>query len=1216
MLHCRRRAIGCSAPFWLSLALMSQSAPETIFDGATLSGWDGDLAVWTVRDGCVVGTAEPGLPQHNTHLIWRGGELTDFELSFSVRLDGDNNSGVQYRSRRLGDAGYAVAGPQCDVHGAPGYLGMLYDEGGRGITATAGQRVAFGADGTKRILDEGATPRAQDLSQWHAIRIVARGTTMQHFVDGALAVEVVDDSPSCVRKGILALQVHSGPKSAVWFKELKLQRLPPVEIATTSAGSLGAVDPLPNWIWDATAEADEEVFFRRVFQLGQQPKSALLHVTCDNHCRVYVNGERVTQSDAWELPRRVDVQKWLRAGENVLAVHAWNDGGAAGMCAQLRWRGDGGEGAIVTDATWSTAADDPDGWNKGAFAAASWSSAHVVAELGEGPWAGAVGTEAFAADADGDVPQSPQPTAELDAPSGWTRERLFAVPRTLGSWVCMCIDDQGRLYASDQNRGLYRITPAGVLSRTDTVVERIELDLDGCQGLCWAFGALYAVQNHGKPGLCRVTDRNGDDVLDHVELLRTLPGDGEHGPHAVEIAPDGEHLLVLCGNHVLPPDLEASRVPRPFVEDVLVPGINDPNGHAVGITAPGGYVCQVDKDGKNWELYCCGFRNAYDLAVLPSGDVVTFDADMEWDMGLPWYRPTRILQVLSGVDYGWRTGSRKWGADVPDSLPAVCDIGPASPTGMVAFADGVLALDWTFGTAYGVTLSERGAMLQGRAQPFSSGKPLPLTDVVVDRERGRVYLLTGGRGLPSKLYRLTNASGLPELVSPPSSPARARRLELETFHGRADARALAVVWPFLGSDDLALRSAARLAVEAQPVDTWRGRALAERASTWSQLTALVALARCGGAVDLESLLAALAGMDFAAMDPLQKVAWLRAHELALMRLQPVSAATALAVGQRLLPLFPSANDRLDQMLVGLLAHVDERGLLDRAVPMLVSMTPASPPPWAAIAERNSSYGGAIAKLLSAMPPSQQIAIDYALRSVKAGWTFEQRQTYFQFLGAAKKQKGGASYLGFLQRILDDAYATCSEAEKAELAEVVGAARAEQKPFVSTPPKGPGRRWTLEEAMAIARAEVLSKGDVARGRNLFFATGCAGCHRFAGEGSGVGPDLTSLGNKFSAADVLEAILDPSKVVSDQFAGAVLTRKDGSTVFGRVAQRGDGAARVYEVVTATADAAVVRVPGAEVAGVAAAKLSPMPAGLIDRLNEQELIDLLVFLLSRGQ
>ena len=159
-----------------------------------------------------------------------------------------------------------------------------------------------------------------------------------------------------------------------------------------------------------------------------------------------------------------------------------------------------------------------------------------------------------------------------------------------------------------------------MLGQAETTIERVDIDLPGCQGLCFAFGALYAVVNHGKPGLHRLTDRDGDGALDHAELLRALDGDGEHGPHAVEIAPDGEHLLVLCGNHVLPPELSRSRVTRPFVEDVLVPGINDPNGHAVGIKAPGGYVCRVDKDGKEWEMLCCGFRNAYDLTVLPSGD--------------------------------------------------------------------------------------------------------------------------------------------------------------------------------------------------------------------------------------------------------------------------------------------------------------------------------------------------------------------------------------------------------------------------------------------------------------------------------------------------------------------------------------------------------------------------------------------------------------------
>ncbi|MEY4829958.1 MAG: hypothetical protein RLZZ562_1754 [Planctomycetota bacterium] len=1213
MRHPLSHGIGAFASIVLSALAAAQSPPERIFDGASLSGWDGDPKVWSVQDGCITGRSDGTLAQ-NTFLIWKGEEAADFELTYSVRVEGDNNSGVQYRSRRLSSDGFAVAGPQCDAHGAPGYFGMIYEEGGRGILITSGQRMHIDASGNKLVQSD-SKPGATDLTKWHAMRIVARGTTVQHFVDGALAIDLTDDSGKLARSGILALQVHSGAAMKVQFKDLVLTRLPKSEVAVTGAPIAQNAAVVPNWIWDASAGADEELFFRREVALQDAPKSAVLHITADNNFRAYVNGEKVGESASWESPRRLDVTKLLRAGNNAIAVHAWNDGGPAGMCAQLAWRAGSASGVVATDAAWRVGSDDPDGWDRAGFDDAKWGAATVICALGEGPWSGALAADAFTIDLDPAAPQKVEATKDLAVPQGWTAERLLAVPRAFGSWVCMCSDPQGRLYASDQQRGLYRITPAGVLGNAETTIERVDIDLPGCQGLCFAFGALYAVVNHGKPGLHRLTDRNGDGALDHAELLRALDGDGEHGPHAVEIAPDGEHLLVLCGNHVLPPQLSGSRVTRPFVEDVLVPGINDPNGHAVGIKAPGGYVCRVDKDGKEWEMLCCGFRNAYDLAVLPSGDVVTFDADMEWDMGMPWYRPTRILQVLSGVDYGWRTGSRKWGADLPDTLPAVCDIGPGSPTGVVAFGNGALALDWTFGTAYAVALHENGAMLQGRAQPFASGVPLPLTEAVVDRDRGIVYVLTGGRGLPSRLYRLTHESGKANVKALPQSVARIERLRLEVFHGKQDERAIDAAWPLLGDEDAALRHAARVAVESQPVAQWRERALAERSSPWRQLHALVALCRCGSSEDLEPVLNALSLIDSSSLSGSQRIAWLRAHELALMRLGPVNPSQRERVADLLLPKFPSGDDREDQLMIGLLAHVDAKGLLDVALPMLTPIRPSAPPAWAEIAKRNKNYGGAITTMLGAMPPAQQIAIAYALRNVKAGWTMEQREAYFAFMAEAKKQKGGASYQGFCKHIVEDAYANCSEAEKAQLADAVGKARAEPKPFVATQPKGPGRRWQLDEAKAIARTQLQRERDLQNGRNLFYATGCAGCHRFSGEGKGVGPDLTSLGNKFSADDVLEAILEPSKVVSDQFAGAVLTKKDGSTVFGRVSRREDDGSIVHEVVTATADAAVVRVADADVARVEPAKLSVMPQGLVDRCSEAELMDLLAYLLSRG-
>jgi putative heme-binding domain-containing protein len=1214
-------------------AATAQDATEHLFDGRTLQGWDGDSAVWSVRDGCIVGSTATAPIAANTFLIWQGGDLADFELQFAVRLEGDNNSGVQYRSRRIDAPAFGVGGYQCDIHADPRYLGQLYEERGAGFVAMHGQQVERGPDGALRVLAQGADAGKVDLAAWHTMRIVARGDVVQHFVDGHRAIEVVDRLPTVARSGCLALQVHAGPPMTVWFKDLELRRLSREEVAATAPAATPPAGPVPQWIWDDSPQDGEEVFFRRTFDLAAVPAQAALAITCDNHFRVEVNGERVANSDDWERPRILAIGGRLRAGRNVIAVHGWNEGSVAGLCAEVAWTmADGTAGGLATDATWRCNGDDPDGWDGATFDDAAWRPAKVLGPLGSGPWARVLAGDAFA-----DLRPDPQafvPTAapELHVRDGWRALRLLAVPRSMGSWVCMCADDSGRLYASDQARGLYRITfgqlPA-VVGGAPARVERVEVDLDGCQGLCWAFGALYAVQNGGHSGLCRVTDSDGDDRLDHVELLRALDGNGEHGPHAVVPAPDGEHLLVLCGNHTPVTEFAASRLPRNWGEDALLARIDDPNGHAVGIRAPAGYICSVDRDGKRWELLCCGFRNAYDLAVLPSGDVVTYDADMEWDMGLPWYHPTRICHVLSGVDYGWRTGSTWWRPDWPDTLPPLAEIGPGSPTGIVAGQGGVLALDWTFGLVHQVELWQAGATLAAELVPFADGQPLPLTDVVragpaPDQDRGvdvPYYLLTGGRGVPSRLYVVEPAAAgrawtRGRADAPPVR--RDERVALEAFHGKVDARAVDAAWSYLGDRDAVLRYAARIAVEWQPVAQWRARGLAEPvARPWAALTALLALARQGEPSDLQPLLAALERFDFAALDRAQRTAWLRVHELALVRLGPPGPETARALGDRLMPLFPVGDPQLDADLCALLAFLEVPGLLERAMPLLEPMRPAAAPAWADVVARNQSYGGVIATMLGAMPPTAQIDIAYALRTVKNGWTPDLHRRFFAFIAAARQRKGGASYDGHLVAMRDQVWATCSAEEQRDLAAIAGMANdktAAPAAFRATPPRGPGHAWQLAEATALVRNGV-GKRDLAAGHNLFFAASCAACHRFAGEGGGVGPDLTSLRNKFRAADVLEAILEPSRVVSDQFAGSIVTRKDGSTVFGRLASRGDGGAKVYEVVTATADAAVVRVPASDVAKVEPAKLSPMPTGLVDGLNEAELLDLVAFLLSAG-
>ncbi|MFY9342648.1 MAG: c-type cytochrome, partial [Planctomycetota bacterium] len=789
--------------------------------------------------------------------------------------------------------------------------------------------------------------------------------------------------------------------------------------------------------------------------------------------------------------------------------------------------------------------------------------------------------------------------------------RLLDVPRSLGSWVSLGVDPRGRLYAGAQGGGLFRITPAAAAGEL-SAIERVPVTIGGAHGLLWFRDALYAVVNGRGSGLYRLTDTNGDDALDRVELLQALEGEGEHGPHSVVVAPDGEHLLVVCGNHTKLPKLASSRVPTNWAEDRLLPRLEDPHKYWEGISPPGGWVCQVDPDGREWELLCCGFRNPYDIVVLPNGEAVVYDADMEWDMGLPWYRPTRLLGVYSGVDYGWRIGSAKWPADYPECPPALRDLGPGSPTGMAVmkqFGGNVvrtIALDWTFGIAY------------ANGAPWLAGAPLPLCDVAV--VQGATYLVTGGRGLPSTMLRVSEGNDqrpprenlaideFDSFVMP--LPATAPVGSWKDFTAAAEP-----VWP-----GPVTHLVAGAALERQPVDSWRNEALAVDAGRPRRLLhGLLALARQGSAPDLQPVLDALGKLPWAPLAHPERIAWLRVHALALMRLGPASEAQRMAVAQRLAPLFPTGNERQDQDLAELLAYVDAPGVLDKLVPALTPLRPSPVPVWAGFGKQGDVYGsqyaGVIDAMVNAMPPIGQLAIADALRTVKHGWTLDQRRAYFTFLAAARKQKGGSSYDGFVKRMIDAAWLTCSPAEQQALAELVGMAKADAPKFVATPPKGPGRDWQPGDIDAIVRGG-LDGTDFARGRNLFHAASCAACHYFAGEGGSHGPDLTSLGNKFTARDVLEAILAPDQVVSEQYTGQVLTRKDGTALFGFAVKGHHGDQEVWEVMPAVADAELVRVPVADVAKVERSPRSPMPPDLVDRLSRDELRDLLAFLLSRGR
>jgi hypothetical protein len=201
---------------------------KSLFDGKTLEGWEGKSQFWSVRDGAITGQTTPENPtKGNTFIIWRGGEVGDFELTLQFRIV-DGNSGIQYRSEELDD--FVVKGYQGDIMDGERFIGILYEERGRGILAQRGQKVLIGEDGTKEIV--GTTGDEQKLldsikwQDWNTYSVSAKGNHLVQKINGFVAVDVTDNQASQAReKGILALQLHQGPPMLVQFKDIKLREL-------------------------------------------------------------------------------------------------------------------------------------------------------------------------------------------------------------------------------------------------------------------------------------------------------------------------------------------------------------------------------------------------------------------------------------------------------------------------------------------------------------------------------------------------------------------------------------------------------------------------------------------------------------------------------------------------------------------------------------------------------------------------------------------------------------------------------------------------------------------------------------------------------------------------------------------------------------------------------------------------------------------------------
>jgi putative heme-binding domain-containing protein len=444
-------------------------------------------------------------------------------------------------------------------------------------------------------------------------------------------------------------------------------------------------------------------------------------------------------------------------------------------------------------------------------------------------------------------------------------------------------------------------------------------------------------------------------------------------------------------------------------------------------------------------------------------------------------------------------------------------------------------------------------------------------------------------------------TGTEDTSQPPAgfvaNQAASTRLGLEKLHTKLDREAVDAAWKELSNADRFTRFAARVALEHQDPKLWTEKALAETDAA-KVIPAILALARVSAPCPQHTadkkvhgdpalrgkMLEALGRIDFTKLTDEQKTDLARTYQIVLNRFGSPTTDERKAWLDKYASAFPTGSRFVDAELLQVLVYLQDEATAAKAVKLLKEA------------------------------PTQEEQLEYAraLRMLKAGWTPELRKDYFTWFIKAANYKGGSSFANFLKLIKTDAIATLTPAENVALKEIINANPA----TVKLPDEAP--RPFVKAYKVADLTDALEKGlkagrDFERGRKLFGTGKCFACHRFDNEGGSNGPDLTGVAGRFSARDLLESILDPSKEVSDQYGAIEIRTTDERIVIGRIVNLSED--RVMVNTDMMNPGSTVAVDRKTIEVMKPSKISMMPAGLMDTFKEDEVLDLMAYLLSRG-
>ncbi len=950
----------------------------------------------------------------------------------------------------------------------------------------------------------------------------------------------------------------------------------------------------PQWI-----RVDRTGRLLRTFQ-SPAVQSATLRMAGD-FCRtlVTVNGEQVLRIEPYCQTQELDVTNFLRLGENKIEVDITPVSGApAAVAAEIDVLATDGQRIVVrTDELWTIVSlnEKP---QKPVLGGA------VRPEL----WG--VGRRRISNDPFDNYEQWQQAkggngkSPRFSLAPGFEITQLRVAQPNEGSWVSLACDDRGRLVIGREDQGFLRMT---VSENAETIaqVQPVTSDLLECRGLVFREGWYYASANNSKK-IVRFKVSDEGQVTDLV-TLREFPGGVGHGRNDLHVGPDS--LLLINGDSVDSPNDNQLDYTSPLRKGVAGKHIKE------------GTLLRSSLDGQHWELLSGGLRNPYGVDVHPEyGDPFTYDADNEYDLGMPWYRPTRILQLIPGGDYGYREATKVLPprfADQADDAPPLIDIGRGSPTSIMfgfqlqfpsPYRQALFALDWTYGRVLAIHLSPRGAGYRASTELFLQGKPLNVTDIVAGQE-GAMYLITGGRKTQSALYRVSAVKATGDEVETEKPVLSAYESETLSYSSkqREIARRLqeSVVttdrmnWeslkPLLKDADPVVRYSAQTALERIPASEWVPMVLSSPVSELP-MPALLAAARLLDATHTPRILEQWKAIPMELADDFDKhLMRIRILELCLQVDQDAVLKQRDAVETQLISAWQTSAAVHQQIS----SEGTRADFLRRSALLLAAIQ------YPRLAKFVDS------ELLSSSTQEDQIAGVMALRNFREEIDPEIRTRQLHILASIPQMVGGEGLPAIHTWLEKETLETLTPELREQYARIK-ASLSEPEPL---PPARPQvKKWVLDDLTEVI--ENSAAGDAQRGRQIFQTALCARCHRFADQGRSVGPELTQVAGRFSRHDILDSILNPSKAIAENYQGVTIQTTEGKVITGRVIPGGDFRSEKLRISTdLLRPDQIVEVDKKLIEEHHPSAVSPMPQGLLDTLTFEEIRDLLAYLTRSG-